>query len=358
MSQKVAWVEHAAGIRGKGRGQRSHKWVWMRLSTPISIREAEALSEPEALVTSYERFTTDRAPRQKETVRRATPGHDGSLWRPLQDGEGRPLTAAGLANLEASRRAKFWPVPKPYSRYGELLLPEADVMMAITALDVDGRPLQRARVGRVAESLCEFAGVLWRKDPEPSWVIGLDGGRAVLDYARGLSSKEIPGLRVRIDQRDEAEAIARALGTAKKPKLSKMRVEKADAQFLSLEAVPATIQAMTNAVWAIRREARINGCGHTGTMEADAALQEAWVYGADWTGVASKLQAFAEVVASDVRNDYHNRHRTDFFDVRASGYGWANVIETSVAAGLFPRHVGETLVACQDTDESIADLGF
>ncbi len=358
MSQKVAWVEHAAGIKGKGRGQRTHKWLWMRLSTPISIREAQALSEPEALVTSYERFTTDRAPRQKETVRRAIPGHEGSLWRPLQDGQGRPLTVAGLADPEASRRAKYWPVPKPYSRNGELLLPEADVMIAITSLEVDGRPLQKARVGRVAESLCDFAGALWRKDPEPSWVIGLDQGRAVLDYARGLSSKEIPGLRVRIDQREEAEAVARALGATKKPKLSKMRVEKADERFLSLETVPATVQALTNAVWAIRREARLNGCGHTDTLTSDAALQAAWVYGADWTDVASKLQVFAEAVASDVRTDYHNRFRNDLFDIRAAGYGWASVIETSVAAGLFPRHVGETLVAGQDTDESLADLGI
>lgn len=357
MRQIITWVEHAAGVKGRKSRQRTNKWTWMRLSTPVGIGEDERLSEPEALVVSYERFATDRAPRTKETVRRVTPGHEGSLWRGLQDGRGRPLTAEALADAEASRGTTFWPFAKPFGRDGGLLEPESIVMATMASIEIDGRPVQRARVAKTAESLCDVSGELWRKDTEPTWIVGLEAGRAVLDYGRGYSGKEMPGIRIRIDRREDAEAMARAIGTTGKPKLSKMRVEKADPRFLSAESIPASIKALTSAVWAIRREARISPYMPSLSL-ADEALKAAWVFGSDWKDVAARLAEFADLVSHRERGYQREHWKSAHIDYRALGYEWSQIITTAVDAGLFPRQVGETAVIEQDNDESLADLGM
>ena len=357
MRQKVTWADHAAGVKGRLPRQRTSKWVWMRLSTPVSIGEDEALSEPEALVISYERFTTDRAPRKKETVRRAIPGHEGALWRKLQDGRGQPLTPESLSDAEVIGRSNYWPFQRPFSRFGELLPPEGDVMLSMSFVEVDGRPAQRARAAKVAEGIADIAGALWRKDTEPTWIVGLHEGRAILDYGRSFSKNEMPGLRIRIDHREEAEAMARALGTKGKPKLSKMRVERADPNFLSAETISATTLALTNAVAAIRREAKLGGYAQADSVPADTAFRETWVPGAEWTKVASCLRDYTESV-SILSRRYGNQWNSQRFDFHTLGYDWARMIEASVEAGLFPRHVGETAAAAPDTDEWLSDLGM
>jgi len=360
MDKKVVWIDHSGGVKGQKVRARTSKWAFMTLRTPVEIGKADAIANSEAIVVSYQRWSqTGR--RVKETKTISFGGHEGRLYNVLHGRENGLTGAAVLDIAGAWALMRKWPFPRPVDRRTNLPLPaESDVMAAMKIIDIDGRPGQRQRVSRTGESLADFGGVLWRRSTEPGWRVGLsDSGNVEVDYAR-ISAYDKPGLFFRLDQREEAEAAAMALAGDNKVKLSSMKIEKLSPEFLSAgDMLTNTISTLEAVVRRVRYAIKSDALAAKLCEGVPEMLDDKWKVGATWAELADEIAAFgwkAHYALCDDEQDYQYASKSTFSPGTLL-QSWRDVIQRSVAAGIFPATVGS--VSAPDTDdEAFDDFGM
>ena len=358
MDKQVVWIEHPAAIMGLRKRHKKSKWIFMQLNTPVQIGHAEAFEAPEAVVTSYQRIANGSRNR-KETVRRSFPGMEGRLWAPIATVTGAPFDAARLNRPGAWADAKYWPFPKPLDHRGRPLPEEEGAMLNVVSIDTDMREAKRQLMGRIGERIANVGGTLYRQNNEPVWRVSVIRGKAELDYGRVRSSEGQAALVFRIDQRDIAEAAARALSTKEAPKLSRMCVEAADPAYLNVETMPALISSIEDELSYTRRIIEKQKFHSPSYEAANEELKEIWCADADWSAVCASLRSFG--IAAEGSIGWADR--APWYGARQIYPGstmnaWADLIEAGQACGLVPAKMGVTVEPqTTDTDDDLlADI--
>lgn len=334
-------VDMPAMIHGIRRKQRKTKWHPCRVAAPVEIAETTAVDDPQALVTTYERWAKT-GPRRKETVRQAVAGHAGALWRPVPGPDHGPR--ASFEDLAAAARHPYWR-GYPFGKQPTGLPTHVEALTTMREVRKDTSEWALAKASRVAADLILVDGTLHRRDIEPVWMVIPGGDRVEIDFQRPFPGRIASGIPVPLLEFDKAERLANDLAQSSgvKVKAPWMKLETARPEFLSATTETTFARMMTMAFVAARNSIRRQCRGMVPDLlnERFEAFTAAMAPGGD-VCAAARLLDDVELSASDFAaaeyGDYADPREGD--RCRTMQGGWRHCAAAAIGAGVMHDLIG------------------